>query len=64
MITPLIGLAVALLVRLGFLARPLPATGRELAAPAVPLIAAGAEPLPLHPLGLPGRYVPMTGGEP
>lgn len=59
----LIGLAGALLVRLGYPFLPLADTGPVLPV-VVPLMAGGAAWLPLRPLGLPGEYTPTTGGEP
>lgn len=58
-----VALAVALLARLGFHLRPLADTG-PMTPVVVPLCAGGAAWLPLCPLGLPGEYTPMTGGEP
>lgn len=59
----LAALAAEFLARLG---RPLVtlADAGPLAPVIVPLLARGTAWLPLRPLGLPGDYTPMTGGEP
>jgi hypothetical protein len=59
----LLALAVALLARLGLAWCPVADAGPLLPV-VVPLCAGGAAWLPLRPLGLPGDWIPMTGGEP
>jgi hypothetical protein len=58
----LLALGAAILVRLGFLARPV------LTVPGLPLPVPAAIPAVTDPqgpsLGLPGRWTPQTGGEP
>ena len=58
----LLALAAAILARLGFLSRP------ALAVPGLSLPVPAAVPAVTDPqglcLGLPGRWTPMTGGEP
>jgi hypothetical protein len=61
--TFLVSVAVAVAHALGIAMRPLWTAGP--ATPVVvPLMAGGAAWLPLRPLGLPGDWIPMTGGEP